>query len=52
MDEAKTRGGIFADVSAHRLVEDAAIRDKASGTSEQLEQPGTDYSLDATEVGP
>ena len=51
MVEAKTREGIFADASAHLLDEDAAIRDKASGISEQLEQPGTDYSLDAREVG-
>ena len=51
MVEANTHQGIFADASAHILDEDAAIGDQALGISEQLEQPGTDYSLDATEVG-
>ncbi len=49
--EGLSRWGIFADAPADLLVQDAAIEDQVSGISEQLEQPGTDYSLDATEVG-
>ena len=51
MDEEHTREGLFANASAYHLVDDAAIGDQAAGISEQLEQPGTDHSLDATEVG-